>query len=169
MNRAAIKAVAIDADAGLTSVLPGFTFADAYRVTGAIKPISAGRAASIIFGTSPAWVDALMAVRNGVVGLFGLKAGRRHATIAGQAQIGMFPVLAESPEQILLGLDDRHLDFRIVVTVGAADATQRQVTLTTIVKTHNTLGRAYLAAILPFHRLIARRMLDRAASTWRSS
>ena len=33
------------------------------------------------------------------------------------------------------------------------------MTATTLVLTHNWLGRAYLTAILPFHRLIAKTLL----------
>ena len=75
--------------------------------------------------------------------------------------IGIFPVLSETPERLVAGFNDHHLDFRVVVDVAAADAGQ-QVTTTTLVLTHNLLGRAYLAVILPFHRLIARAMLRQA-------
>jgi hypothetical protein len=33
------------------------------------------------------------------------------------------------------------------------------VTATTLVRTHNRLGRLYLTSILPFHRLITKSML----------
>jgi hypothetical protein len=39
----------------------------------------------------------------------------------------------------------------------------RQVTLTTLVKTHNWFGRTYLAIITPFHRLIAPALLRQVA------
>ena len=39
-----------------------------------------------------------------------------------------------------------------------------RVTATTLVLTHNWLGRSYLALILPFHRLIVRAMLRRVAA-----
>ena len=55
---------------------------------------------------------------------------------------------------MLLGLNDKHLDFRIVVDVVPIGTQQRHVTATTLVRTHNLLGRAYLAAVLPFHRVI---------------
>ncbi len=42
-----------------------------------------------------------------------------------------------------------------VVPVGEA----REVTATTLVRTHNRLGRLYLTSILPFHRLITKSML----------
>jgi hypothetical protein len=49
-----------------------------------------------------------------------------------------------------------------VVDVASAGA-GRRVTATTVVLTHNWFGRAYLAIILPFHRLIARSMLRQIA------
>jgi hypothetical protein len=74
----------------------------------------------------------------------------------------MFPVLSETPQRIIAGLDDRHLDFRVVVDVAGSGA-GRRVTATTVVLTHNLLGRVYLTIILPFHRLIVRAMLRQIA------
>jgi hypothetical protein len=50
-----------------------------------------------------------------------------------------------------------------VVDVATSDNSQR-ITLTTLVLTHNWLGRTYLATILPFHRLIAPAMLRQVAA-----
>ena len=106
-------------------------------------------------------------MRNRIVGLFDLKAGVRPPSSAGHDNIGIFPVLAESPEEILMGLDDRHLDFRVAVTVQPDNGGVRQVTVTTVVLTHNLLGHTYLTVIMPFHRVIARSLLNRAARSWR--
>jgi hypothetical protein len=76
--------------------------------------------------------------------------------------IGIFPVLSETPERLVAGFNDHHLDFRVVVDVAAAEAGQ-QVTTTTLVLTHNLLGQTYLAIILPFHRLVVRAMLRQVA------
>ena len=62
-----------------------------------------------------------------------------------------------------MGFDDWHLDFRVVVDVLALGADRQQVTATTLVRTHNWMGRAYLALIMPFHRMIVRTMLAQAA------
>jgi len=67
-------------------------------------------------------------------------------------------VLSETPERLIAGFNDFHLDFRIVVDV-AGDAASREVTLTTLVKTNNLLGRTYLAIITPFHKVVARSMI----------
>jgi len=55
------------------------------------------------------------------------------------------------------------LDFRVVVDVVRSGSSQ-SVTATTLVLTHNWLGRAYLAIILPFHRLIVPSMLRQVAA-----
>ncbi len=46
----------------------------------------------------------------------------------------------------------------------ATSGERQQVTATTLVRTHNWLGRSYLAIILPFHRLIVRTMLRQVAA-----
>jgi Protein of unknown function (DUF2867) len=68
-----------------------------------------------------------------------------------------------TPERLVAGFDDKHLDFRVVVDVAAADH-GRRVTATTLVLTHNLLGRAYLTVILPFHRLVVRALLRQVAA-----
>jgi hypothetical protein len=62
-----------------------------------------------------------------------------------------------------MGLADKHLDFRLAIDVAALDERRREVVATTLVQTHNTLGRAYLAIVLPFHRLIVPSMIARVA------
>lgn len=161
-----MKATAALPDARLMGLLPAPDFADAYQTVFRAPALDARQASWAIFDSPPGWVNALTGLRNRIATLFGLKAGLHHSTAAAQQHIGIFPVLAESPQEILLGLDDRHLDFRLVVSVQAGTAGGQRITVTTVVHTHNLLGRVYLAAILPFHRLIARTMLDRAAKSW---
>jgi hypothetical protein len=67
-------------------------------------------------------------------------------------------VLSETPQRLIAGFNDNHLDFRVVVDV-AADGTGQRVTATTVVLMHNWLGRIYLTVIKPFHRMVVRSML----------
>jgi cysteine synthase len=62
----------------------------------------------------------------------------------------------------VLGFDDKHLDFRVSVTVAPAGTAGTLVTVSTVVKTNNLPGRTYLAAIMPFHRIIVRHLLEHA-------
>ena len=157
-----MKAIAVEPDARAISALPGVSFADAYCVATPASGLDARRAAQAIFDSPPAWVNALMAVRNRVMGLFGVKNAPEHFAPAAIARVGMFPVVSETTDAILLGFDDRHLDFRIAVTLSALLGGGTAVTVSSVVLTHNRLGRSYLTVILPFHRLLARTLLSRA-------
>jgi hypothetical protein len=151
-------APAVRADA----LLAGAQFVDAYSVAVDDAALDARHAAERMFSRSPRWIDALLTLRNYLVAPFGLKTGAR--TGAGTPEtIGIFPVVSETPDRLVAGFNDRHLDFRVVVDVVGADGS-RDVTATTLVLTHNLLGRAYLAIILPFHRLIVPAMLRQVAS-----
>ena len=143
------------------ALLPGAQFIDAYSVTIGDNALDAREAATRMVEHGPRWIGTLMRLRNIVVTPFGLKTPAPGGSARGD-RIGSFPVLSETPARIVAGFDDSHLDFRIVVDVvdGAAG---RRVIASTLVLTHNRLGRTYLAAIMPFHRLVVRAMLGRVA------
>ena len=157
-----MKPIAVEPDLVAGAALTAVSFADAYRVVTPVSGFDARHAAQAIFASPPAWANALMVARNAVMGLFGVKNAPEHFAPTATARVGMFPVVAESAQHILLGFDDRHLDFRIAVTLSDLTSGSTTVTVTTAVLTHNLLGRVYLAVILPFHRLLARTMLSRA-------
>ena len=142
------------------TVLAGAQFSDAFRVSVNGINLNARRAAEKLLAHNPGWIDALLRLRNTLVRPFGLKTSGLGEPASG-GMIGIFPVISETPERIVAGFDDRHLDFRVVVDVEPSHP-GHQVTATTLVKTHNLLGRAYLAVVLPFHRLIVRSLLRHA-------
>ncbi len=146
-------------DAG--ALLTGAQFADAFSIAVDDATLDARHAAELMMGQSPRWVEALLSLRNLLVAPFGLKTSGATETASGDI-IGLFPVVSETPARLVAGFNDRHLDFRVVVDV-AANGQGRRVTATTLVLTHNWLGRIYLAIILPFHRLIVPTMLRQVA------
>jgi hypothetical protein len=143
------------------ALLAGAQFIDAYSIATDDAALDARHAAEKMLGRLPRWTRMLMALRDLFVAPFKLKTAetaRRTST----NRIGLFPVLGETPQRIVAGLNDSHLDFRVVVDVAGSGA-GRRVTATTVVLTHNLVGRVYLAIILPFHRLIVRAMLRQIA------
>ena len=157
----AMKVQEVAPEVDRDAVLADAQFIDAYRVAIAGTDLDARTAAERMFARSPRWIDALLRLRNIAVAPFGLKtSGTGEPNFGGM--VGVFPVLSEAPEHMVLGFDDYHLDFRIVVNISTSGRGQ-EVTATTLVLTHNLLGCLYLATILPFHRLIARTMLRRVA------
>ena len=138
-------------------LLAGAQFADAFCIEVADSNLDARQAAERMMARQPRWAEALVTLRNLLVTPFGLKpSGASDVTSLGM--IGIFPVISETPDRLIAGFNDKHLDFRVVVDI-AEPGQSRQVTLTTLVHTHNWLGRSYLAVILPFHRLIAPALL----------
>jgi len=154
---APVHEVTPDVDTG--TLLAGAQFIDAFRVEIGTAPVNAREACTRMVLHGPRWIDALIRLRNILVTPFGLKKSGEGAPAPG-GLIGLFPVLSETPERLVAGFDDSHLDFRIVVNV-AGDAMLRHVTLTTLVRTNNLLGRTYLTLITPFHKLVARSMMGR--------
>ena len=154
-----VHAVVPNIDTG--ALLAGAQFGDAFRITVDGTALDARRAAEKMLARGPRWVEALMRLRNRMVAPFGLQTPSPGET-AHPGAIGVFPILSETPNRLVAGFNDYHLDFRVVVDVAACGDGQR-VTATTLVLTHNLLGRTYLAIILPFHRLVVRAMLRQVA------
>ena len=143
------------------TLLAGAQFVDAFSLEVDGGALDARRAAERMFARSPAWIDALLRLRNMIVAPLGLKTSGAKETV--REMIGIFPVLSETPDRLVAGFNDKHLDFRVVVDVATFPNTQ-QVTATTLVLTHNRLGRIYLAIIKPFHRLIVPALMRQIVS-----
>ncbi|UZE22069.1 DUF2867 domain-containing protein [Pseudomonas sp. B21-056] len=103
-----------------------------------------------------------MKVRD-IVACFSLKTAKQLATLANR--VGIFKVYSTNQTEIVLGEDDKHLDFRISI-LCAEEAEQegsRQLVFSTVVQCRKRLGRAYILMIAPFHRLVVKASLLRAA------
>jgi hypothetical protein len=157
-----VREIAPDADLG--PLLAGAQFADAFRMDVDGAALDARRAAVLMTSRLPRWIEALTQLRHMLVAPFGLKISAENASPRREA-IGLFPILTEAPDRMVAGFDDKHLDFRVVIdVVPPGSASSQQVTLTTLVKTHNLFGRFYLATIMPFHRVIVPAMLRKIAA-----
>ncbi|QIG96026.1 MULTISPECIES: DUF2867 domain-containing protein [unclassified Bradyrhizobium] len=142
------------------ALLAGAQFVDAFKIATTHPDLDARHAAEAMVARQPRWIEWLVALRNLLVAPLGLKTSGAADGVV-RDMIGIFPVVSETPERLVAGFNDKHLDFRLVVDV-APEGPARSITATTLVLTHNRLGRAYLAVILPFHRLIVPAMLRKA-------
>jgi hypothetical protein len=122
-------------------------FLDCYSVASTLSP----HAAAIRGLALPGWAMALLRLRNTLVRPLGLKTGTEGAPI--------FPVCHESADEIVLGTDDRHLDFRIGLI-----RQDGRLYMSTWVHPHNVWGRAYLRLVMPFHILMSRGAVARMAT-----
>ncbi|BEV16383.1 DUF2867 domain-containing protein [Herbaspirillum sp. DW155] len=144
------------------ALLPGAGFADSYRIrlTPQLAQLNSTEIAERMMASQPAWISTLMQLRDRLVAPLGFKRAGDHGAPAG------FPLLLAEPARVVMGLDDSHLDFRLCVEKSPAGTEMAQatdgpwVTVTTVVRTKRLLGEFYLAAILPFHRCVARTLLQ---------
>ena len=171
---ATVASVDLPAGSRIRSAYRTTNLADAFCV-----PLPAGTStdpealARYLFAHPAPWLDGLMAVRDAIVAGFGIKTSGqlRGADPARHGErISIFKIYERHVDEIIMGEDDKHLDFRVSVFVrrqltpaSAAEPTDEAV-VTTVVHCHNLLGRTYLALITPFHKLVVRAGLRRAAA-----
>jgi hypothetical protein len=152
------------------SLLAGAYFYDAWAIAPAEPDLDALGQFLRVAKRTPRWIDALMNVRNRVVGYMGLK------NLGGLSQIdetktseeyvpgdrvGIFTLVSKTEDEVLLGDDDNHL--RVVVSIHKGVATtgaEPMVTVTTVVHVKSWLGRLYMVPVAPAHRVIARAMVQ---------
>jgi Protein of unknown function (DUF2867) len=141
-----VTQVPVDRTALLACSLLRIDWSDAYAVA---LPRGARRRppetwADAVFRGPPPLVRALFVVREVVVRLCGIERRDRRT----------FDIVAWSPDEVLLGIDQRHLGFRASVLVQAD-----RVVVTTVVELHNRRGRAYFAVVRRLHPWVVRTML----------
>jgi len=115
------------------------------------SPLSAQEAARVAM-QMPGWADALLRLRNKLVAPLGLR-----TDLAGPEST-LFPITHEAPDELNLGLDDSHLNFRISIY-----RQEGRIYMATWVHPNKWLGRAYLAVVMPFHILISRNAVRQIA------
>jgi hypothetical protein len=163
-----VAPVALPSQSGIVHVYKSTNLADAFAIR---LPLSASSdpdlLARFIFSHQPSWIGKLTKVRDAIVAGFGLKTAKHLATLASAKaeRVGIFKIYSTSETEIVLGEDDKHLDFRVSVLCsgGPVSVGGRQLIVSTVVHCHNVLGRAYILVIAPFHRLVVKASLRRAA------
>ena len=147
-----------------------FDYTDSYLgniklVTSDIDIVDIGRS---FFLSSPKWVENLMTLRNKIVLLFGLKTGDkdidrqkliREFKGNPKEKLGLFKVYAKTENELILGEDDKHLDFRVSLLTDNLSSDDKKLTISTTVKFNNWFGKLYFLPVKPFHKLIVNRML----------
>jgi Protein of unknown function (DUF2867) len=157
-----VRPIAVTPPVDCANVLPSADFSDAFAIDVRNATLDAPEATRRAFAGQRGWIAKLLAIRNILVAPFGLKSGADR-NLPASGRVGMFPVVSSSSERVVLGFDDKHLNFRIIVDVKALDGKTRRVTATTLVHRNNLFGRVYLATVMPFHKLIVPTMLARVS------
>ena len=120
------------------------------------------------FTSGPKWVEKLFSLRNKIVSIFGLKTSGNSDNKEKQLelfkcnpgdQLGLFKVFFKNENEIILGEDDKHLNFRISMFVNDSKKGTKRLTISTTVEYNNWFGKLYFFPVRPFHKLIVPTML----------
>jgi len=169
-----VSAASLPKDSALWAHHAPGDFMDCYEATAVSTTMELEDAVRTAIAEMPAWVSLLMDMRNRIVGPLGLKAGRH--SLQPESATGdevaletprdpaaeriVFTVRERYEHEIILGEDDKHLDFR--VTLYREHGTYY---VATWVRPNAWYGWVYLYSILPFHKLIMRLSAKRLEKT----
>jgi hypothetical protein len=150
-------------------------FRDAYRVALRRPGRDVVDLFFAIFTDRPAWMTALLVARNRAAALAGLAVpttaeitdARRRDRYAVGDKIGPWPIFFLGPDELVAGRDNKHMDFRVSIRALRDDAGAPAVVVSTVCHVRNAFGRAYLAAVIPFHKFGLRTLLARAVAAGR--
>lgn len=133
----------------------------------AISPEVVGKA---FFTSAPKWIDHVLQLRDKVAAVFGLKTSGNSINRQKQLdnfrcepgqQLGLFKVFDKTLYEVVLGEDDKHLNFRVslFLNISITNPAEKVLTITTVVRFNNWFGRIYFLPVKPFHSLIVPAML----------
>lgn len=134
-------------------------FADTFSTTN--HQDSLQQIVQAILTTQQRWIIYLFQARNWLVKFLGLKTDLpddHNERFAVGGYVGFFQIYELLPNEVILGADDSHLNFRL--SVYNTKAAENNIKVTTLVQFNNRLGKIYMAIVAPFHRLIVKRMVS---------
>ncbi|WP_157679889.1 DUF2867 domain-containing protein [Bacteriovorax sp. DB6_IX] len=141
--------------------LPRIDFTDTFSTTNHHDDLIT--IAHKVFNQSPIWIKGLFALRHFLVKLVGIKSQlpadfNTEKRVGGY--IGFFKIFALGENEIILGLDDEHLNFR--VSIFNSNDQAYNIKVITCVEFNNSKGRFYMQTIKPFHRFVVMSMVANA-------
>ncbi|MFT7331626.1 MAG: hypothetical protein ACI848_001708 [Roseivirga sp.] len=145
----------------LIELLTTIDFIDTFSTTNHrddIKDIT-----NLIFNTSPKWLELLFKLRNNLVKIIGLKTDipeDYNETFKVGGYVKFFKIYSISNNQVILGANDSHLNFRAIVENDTSK--DYNIKVITLVQFNNKKGEFYMNIIKPFHRLVVKKMVKNA-------
>lgn len=161
------RKVAFPVESQLHRNLDQAFYSDAFETDLVDTRLTPVEIATRALASTPAWVDGLVNLRDRFVSLLGLKTvGRLRLAGAGRSPgepavgdaFSIFRVVFVDSSELVLGIDDKHLDVRMSFLKRLTDSRACYV-VSSWVKTHNMLGRVYMLPVAPVHRLLVRLMM----------
>ena len=111
---------------------------------------------NLIFRQYPQWILWLLKLRDLMVKPFGLKTNKSFEDM----------IVEQNKNEIIIGTEDKHLTFHASLFCSDFSNKKQMISISTLVKYENILGRIYFAVIWLFHRIIIAYLFKRAIRKW---
>jgi Protein of unknown function (DUF2867) len=146
--------------------LSSINFADAFKcLSSENQPQNIDSVTRAIFATLPGWIAELLVLRNTIIRPLGLTTSvdsnpidNNQGELKPGVTVGVFEVLDRKEDEILLGEDDKHLNYRVSVQLEREEE-KCWIIVSTVVQFNNWLGRAYFVPVKPVHKVIMPAMM----------
>jgi hypothetical protein len=166
MKKVVVQEIEIPSTSLAIKSLPRIDFADAFQCQlPEDQPHNIDSVTRAIFLTMPQWAAQLLKLRNTLVRPFGLKTSIDAVSSSLQDElrpgtaVGVFEVFdRRQRDEIMLGEDDKHLDYRVSIQLERKEE-KCWVVVSTVVKFNNWMGRAYFVPVRPVHKIIVPAMM----------
>jgi hypothetical protein len=161
------RKVVFPAESQLHQNLDQAFYSDAFETDLVDASLTPVEIATRAFASTPGWVDGLVSLRDRAVSLFGVKAVGRLRLVDSDRSLrepavgdafSIFHVVFVDDTELVLGIDDTHLDVRMSFLKRFTDSRATYL-VSSWVKTHNMLGRVYMLPVAPVHRLLVSLMM----------
>lgn len=111
---------------------------------------------NLVFVHYPKPAQYLLKLRDKLVKPLGLKTGGGFADM----------ILEENETALVIGKQDKHLDFYVLLACECPSRNKQNISISTLVNYHNSLGRIYFFVIRLFHVVLVKNLVKRAVRIW---
>ncbi len=127
-----------------------------------------------IFAHMPWWMKSVLIVRNLVATWCRLDAPSAAEVLHVRAKdsyrvgekIGLWPIFHLDENELVVGRNNKHLDFRLSL-VKLIEGENASIVVSTVCSVHNLYGKIYLFFIVPFHERGVQRLITNALAPGR--
>ena len=163
-----VTKTSVPSQSALKPSVPVASFYDAFAAPLTSSSLTPTEIFLHAISATPHWVNFLMSVRNAAIRPFGLKdvgamraaAGKPATAYREGDQIGIFTIFSQTETELLLGINDRHLDVRVSVLKPGGNPPLSYI-VSTVVTVNNWLGRLYMIPVGRIHPLVVKALMRR--------
>ncbi len=156
----------------IEKALPRIDYQDTFALE-TDYPIPVEKLPVLFFKSFPKWFMLLMGIREVFGKIVGLKTAhgknvkKQLQEFKGEVgeSIALFQVLGRTEEELIMGENDSHLDFRLSFFSRPKNE-KTEIIITTTVLFNKWMGRAYFFPVKPIHRIIVPILLRRMCQNW---